>query len=72
LLDAKMAEEAVPLLTRAVELRKDVPEFQNNLGMALEHTGQFKAAAVAYADAVVADPGYDKAKQNLARVEAIK
>jgi tetratricopeptide (TPR) repeat protein len=72
LLEAKRADEALPLLTKAVELRKDVPEFQNNLGMALEHTGRFKAAAAAYSGALTADPGYAKAKQNLARVEAVK
>jgi tetratricopeptide (TPR) repeat protein len=72
LLETKRADEALPLLTSAVELRKDVAEFHNNLGMALEHTGQFKAAATAYAGALAADSGYDKAKQNLARVEAIK
>jgi Flp pilus assembly protein TadD len=55
-----------------VELRKDVPAFHNNLGMALEHTGRFAAAATAYSGALTADPGYGKAKQNLARVEVIK
>lgn len=72
LLDAKRASEALPLLEKAVELRKNVPEFHNNLGMALEHTGRFKAAAGAYSAALSADPGYSKAKQNLARVEAVK
>ena len=72
LLENKRADEALPLLTQAVELRKDVPEFQNNLGMALEHTGRFKAAATAYNGALTADPSYAKAKQNLARVEAVK
>ena len=72
LLDSKRADEALPLLANAVELRKDVPEFHNNLGMALEHTGRFTAAATAYSDALTADPNYDKAKQNLARVEAVK
>jgi tetratricopeptide (TPR) repeat protein len=72
LLDAKRASEALPLLEKAVELRKNVPEFHNNLGMALEHTGRFKAAAGAYSGALSADPGYSKAKQNLARVEAVK
>lgn len=72
LLDAKRASEALPLLEKAVELRKNVPEFHNNLGMALEHTGRFKAAASAYSGALSADPGYSKAKQNLARVEAVK
>jgi tetratricopeptide (TPR) repeat protein len=72
LLDAKRASEALPLLEKAVELRQNVPEFHNNLGMALEHTGRFKAAASAYSGALSADPGYSKAKQNLARVEAVK
>jgi len=72
LLESKRADEALPLLAGAVELRKDVPEFHNNLGMALEHTGRFTAATTAYADALTADPSYEKAKQNLARVEAVK
>src|SRR5262245_6977895 len=72
LLEQDHAEEALPLFCRAVMLRKDVPEFHNNLGMALEHTGRFGAAAAAYRDALSADPGYGKAQQNLARVEAVK
>jgi tetratricopeptide (TPR) repeat protein len=71
-LEIQRADEALPLLAGAVELRNDVPEFHNNLGMALEHTGRFKAAATAYAGALTSDPGYEKAKQNLARVEAVK
>jgi tetratricopeptide (TPR) repeat protein len=72
LLEAKRADEALPLLTSAVELKKNVPEFHNNLGMALEHTGRFRAAASSYNDALTIDPGYAKAKQNLARVEAVE
>jgi tetratricopeptide (TPR) repeat protein len=72
LLETKRADEALPLLARAVELRQNVPAFHNNLGMALEHTGRFKAAAAAYKAAVTADPGYDKAKRNLARVESVQ
>ena len=45
LLETKRADEALPLLAKAVELRQGVPAFHNNLGMALEHTGRFKAAA---------------------------
>jgi tetratricopeptide (TPR) repeat protein len=71
-LETERPEEALPLLARAVELRKDVPAFHNNLGMALEHTGRFKAAAAAYAGALTADPGYGNAKQNLARVEGVR
>ncbi|MGB7220801.1 MAG: tetratricopeptide repeat protein [Vicinamibacterales bacterium] len=72
LLEQGRAEDALPLLARAVELGKDVPAFHNNLGMALEHTGRFSAAATAYSNAVAADPNYEKAKQNLARVEKVK
>ena len=72
LLETKRADEAVQLLAGAVELRKDVPEFHNNLGMALELTGRFTAAATSYNDALTVNPNYDKAKQNLARVEAVK
>ena len=71
-LETERADEALPLLARAVELRQEVPAFHNNLGMALEHTARFRAAATAYRGALAADPGYDKATQNLARVEAVK
>ena len=71
-LEQDQAEEALPLLCRAVQLRNDVAAFHNNLGMALEHTGRFLAAAEEYRGALTADPGYGKAMQNLARVEAIK
>jgi tetratricopeptide (TPR) repeat protein len=71
LIEANRAGEALPLLEKAVEVRKNVPEFHNNLGMALEHTGRFKAAASAYSNALSANPGYARAKQNLARVQAV-
>jgi tetratricopeptide (TPR) repeat protein len=72
LLEQQQAEEALPLLAKAVELRKQTPAFFNNLGMALEHTGRFRAAATAYKDALTADAAYGRARQNLARVEAVK
>ena len=71
-LQQKRIDEALPLFTKAVELKKDVPAFHNNLGMALEHTGRFDDAAAAYTGALTADPGYEKAKKNLERLEAIK
>jgi len=72
LLEANKPDEALPLFEKAVERRSDVAAFQNNLGMALEHTGRFRAAATAYMSALTADPGYAKAKQNLARVEKVR
>jgi Flp pilus assembly protein TadD len=72
LLEQQRADEALPLLLDAVALRQDVPAFHNNLGMALEHAGRVDAAAEAYRDALIADPTYDRAKQNLARVDAVR
>jgi len=64
--------DALPLLARAVLLKKDVAMFHNNLGMALEHTGRFAAATMAYNGALNAEPGYTKAQKNLERVQAVK
>jgi tetratricopeptide (TPR) repeat protein len=66
------AADAVTLLTKAIEIDKNVAAFHNNLGMALEHTGRFADAAAAYKGALTADPGYEKAQRNLARVEKVK
>jgi tetratricopeptide (TPR) repeat protein len=72
LFEQQRTEEALPLFEKAVELRQETAAFHNNLGMALEHVGRFRDAATAYTGALLADPGYEKAKQNLTRVEAIK
>ena len=40
--------------------------------MALEHKSRFTDAASVYKGALDVDPGYEKAKRNLARVEAVK
>ena len=72
LFDQGRTSDALPLFARAVELGKDVATFHNNLGMALEHTGRFSAAAAEYTGALTADPAYEKAKLNLARVEKVK
>jgi tetratricopeptide (TPR) repeat protein len=71
-LEQGFMEDALPYLAKAVMMKENVAAFHNNLGMALEHQGRFVAAATAYNGALTADPGYKKAKQNLARVEAVK
>jgi tetratricopeptide (TPR) repeat protein len=71
-LEGGFPEDALPWLAKAVETKDNVAAFHNNLGMALEHSGRFVAAATAYKGALEADPKYGKAKQNLARVEAVK
>ncbi len=70
-LQAGQFEAALPPLARAVLLRDDIACFQNNLGMALERIGHTPAARDAYALAVAADPGHQKAVVNLARVEEL-
>ena len=62
-------EEALGPLARAVQIDSTVAVFQNNLGIALEHTGRFMLATQAYKSAVAIDGGYTKAKLSLARVE---
>lgn len=65
-------EDALGPLARAAQLDGTVAAFQNNLGIALEHTGRFAMAAQAYEAAVAADASYTKAKLSLARVEGRK
>jgi tetratricopeptide (TPR) repeat protein len=64
-------EEALPPLARATELKDNVAVFFNNLGMALECTGQFQAAENAYGSALAIDETYEKAAANLNRVEPV-
>jgi hypothetical protein len=65
-------EEALGPLALAVQLDSTVAVFQNNLGIALEHTGHFTLATQAYKSAISIDGGYTKAKLSLARVEGRK
>ncbi len=64
------ADSALPPLARAVELRKNVPVFQNNFGTALERAGYFVSASEAYQAALAADSSYTKAAEALERVKA--
>jgi tetratricopeptide (TPR) repeat protein len=70
-IEQELFYDALPPLARAIEIRSDVPLFHNNLGMALEHTGRYRAAEEAYAAAVAIDDSYGKAVDNLARVEEV-
>jgi len=65
-------DEALPALARATELRKDVPVFYNNLGMALEHGGHYAAAAEAYGFAVSLDGSNTRAVQNHDRALSVR
>jgi len=46
--------------------------FHNNLGIALERTGHYSAAAEAYGAVLAQDSAYDKASVSLARVARFK
>lgn len=63
--------EALGPLARAVEIASEVATFRNNLGLALERTGHYAAAAEQYRAAVGIDSTYAKAAANLARVEGL-
>ena len=65
-------EEALGPLALAVQLDSGVATFQNNLGIALEHTGRFTLATQAFKSALAVDESYTKAKLSLARVEGRK
>ena len=64
------SDAALPPLARAVEIRSNVPVFQNNFGTALERSGYFVAARQAYEAALQADSTYTKASVGLDRVNA--
>jgi tetratricopeptide (TPR) repeat protein len=60
--------DAVAPLAKAAALKSDVACIQNNLGVALERTGQYTAAGVAFAQALAADDSYEKAEISMARL----
>ena len=62
--------EALPPLARAVEIQSSNAVFLNNLGMALECNGHFRASETAYETA--ATVGYEKAAANLARAQDVR
>jgi tetratricopeptide (TPR) repeat protein len=62
--------DALLPLARAVQLRGNVPVFQNNFGTALERSGHFISAREAYEAALAADSSYGKAAAALERVRA--
>lgn len=71
LIETGRFKEAIGPLARATEIRPEAPVFQNNLGMALERTGHYTAAAAAYRAALAGDSTYTRATVSLARVEGL-
>lgn len=64
-------DEAVAPLAKAARLNTEVACIQNNLGVALERTGHYTAAAAAFEMALAADDSYEKADASLDRVSGL-
>src|SRR5216684_206868 len=65
-------QDAIEPLKTAVQRNDKVATFHNNLGMALERTGQYRAAESEYRAALAIEGTYGKAVTNLQRVESLK
>ncbi len=63
--------DAVAPLAKAAALKSDVACIQNNLGVALERTGQYTAANIAFTQALAADADYEKAEISMARLDGM-
>ena len=68
-IEQKRFDDAIAPLAKAVSLKGDVACIQNNLGVALERTGQITLASEAFASALTADADYEKAEISLARLD---
>ena len=65
-------EEAIPLLTQAVEIRPDSATARNNLATSFANVGKLDEAIRECRDALRLDAGYQDARYNLASVLASK
>jgi predicted TPR repeat methyltransferase len=59
-------QQAIELLQRAVAARPEMPEYYNNLGLALQRAGRLDAALPVFERAVALNPGLADAHYNLA------
>ena len=64
------SDSALPPLARAVELRGNVPVFQNNFGTALERSGHFVSAREAYQAALAGGQHLRQGRSRAERVNA--
>jgi choline-sulfatase len=62
-------ESAIRVMTEWVEAAPNQPEVHNNLGGVYHRLGRLTEAAECYRRAIALDPGYAKARENLARIE---
>lgn len=67
LMEQRQSAKAVDLLSKAIALSADVPEYHNAMGNALANTHQFVAAARSFAKATQLRPTYADAHYGLGR-----
>ncbi len=70
-IEQEQFEAALAPLAKAASLNTEVACIQNNLGVALERTGHYTAAAEAFEMALAADDSYEKADESLDRVSGL-
>ena len=58
-------DKSIPLLRKALQLKPNYPEAQNNLGIALQEKGDLTAAITSYNKALQLKPNYPDAHNNL-------
>ncbi len=63
--------QALAPLAKAAQLNTSIACIHNNLGVALERTGHYTAAAAAFELALAADESYAKADESLVRVSGL-
>jgi protein O-mannosyl-transferase len=64
-------DEAVTRYEQALRVEFDSPELHNNLGAAFQRQNRMEEARREFAISLQLKPGYDKARQNLDRLEAL-
>ena len=69
LIEDERFEEAVDPLRKACTANESEARFFNNLGIALERSGDLVGAKEAFASAIAIDAGYEKSLVSLARVD---
>ena len=64
--------DAIPHLTRAIELNPDNATAHNNLGAAVGREGRLDEAIRHFAEALRLRPGYAEARDNLRKAQALQ
>jgi tetratricopeptide (TPR) repeat protein len=66
LINSKTYDEAIKLLQDGLKIFPDKPEILNTLGVAYSETGRFEEALALYNQAILINPGFTNAKNNMA------